>query len=251
MEKSKSVRYGIIDAARAVAVINMVAFHFVYDCFYFAGDSGSFISDPAAIVWERFICISFIVISGVSLNFTHRGYKRGLFVLICGGVVTAATYIFVPDLVIWFGVLSFFGCAMILTYALRGLLNKVNMWVGMAVSLILFVLCYGIPQGYIGIFSYPLIHLPEGIYELKWLAFLGFPHKGFFSADYFPILPWIFMFIFGYNLWRAVKRYGLDKHLVHNVPVLSFIGRHSLLIYMVHQPVLYGICWLVFTVFNH
>ena len=251
MEKNRAARYGIIDAARAAAVINMIAFHFVYDCFYFAGDWERFSFNPAAIVWERFICVSFIIISGISLNFTRRGYTRGLIVLLCGRAVTAVTYFFIPDQVIWFGVLSFFGCAMILTYALRGLLKKVNVWIGMGVSLILFILCYDIPQGYIGIFSYPLIRLPEGIYELKWLAFLGFPHKAFFSADYFPILPWIFLYIFGYILWRAVKSRGLDKRLVRSVPVLSFIGRHSLIIYMVHQPVLYGICWVIFTLLKH
>ena len=250
MKKNNSVRYGMIDAARAVAIINMIAFHFIYDCFSFAGDWVRFSSHPAAIIWERFICMSFIIISGISLNFTRRGYRRGLIVLLCGCAVTAVTYFFIPDQVIWFGVLSFLGCAMILTYALRALLNKVNMWVGTAVSLILFILCYDIPQGYIGIFSHPLIKLPEAIYELKWLAFLGFPHRSFFSADYFPILPWIFLYIFGYILWRAVKRYGLDKRLVRNVPVLSAIGRHSLLIYMVHQPVLYGVCWLIFKFIN-
>lgn len=246
MAKDLSARYGTIDAVRAFAVINMVIFHFLYDYFAMAGDIDAFVTDTAVVIWERFICITFILISGVSLNFTRSGYKRGLIVLLCGCIVTAVTYFFIPEQMIWFGALSFIGCAMILTYALRGLFSRINPWTGASVSLILFILFYHIPDGYIGLFSLRLVDLPSALYELGWLAWLGFPAKDFVSADYFPLLRWIFLYISGYFIWGGIKRAGLDAHLRKNVPVLGFIGRHSLLIYMIHQPVLYGICCLLF-----
>ena len=246
MAKDLSTRYGAIDTVRAIAIINMVVFHFLYDYFAMAGALGAFVFNTAVIIWERFICITFIVISGVSLNFTRNGYLRGLIVLLCGFAVTAVTYFFMPEQLILFGVLSFLGCAMILTYALRGLFLRINPWAGAAVSLVLFILFYHIPDVYIGLFSLRLVDLPPALYETGRLAWLGFPAKDFASADYFPLLRWIFLYISGYFLWGGIKRTGLDAYLRKSVPVLGFIGRHSLLIYMIHQPVLYGICCLFF-----
>ena len=244
-DRGEPSRYGAIDAGRALAVINMVVFHFLYDYYYFIGELEGFVFAPAVIFWERCICFAFIIISGISLNFTRRGYKRGIFTLACGAMISAITYFFIPDQFIRFGVLSFLGCAMIITYALRGLLNRINIPAGMAASLILFILCFGIPEGYIGLFTRPILALPKPIYELGRLSFLGFPSSDYFSADYFPILPWIFLYFFGYLLWRAVKSLKLDRRLISGVPALGFIGRHSLIIYMLHQPVLYGICLMV------
>ena len=61
--------------------------------------------------------------------------------------------------------------------------------------------------------------------------------------DYFPILPWIFLFIAGYFLNRILKARGWDEKFFArgNVPVLNWLGRHTLPIYLIHQPVLYGL----------
>ena len=250
MTEAKGRRYGIIDAARAVAIINMTAYHLCYDIFVVFGIWTGFYRSVPVMIWERFICCSFIMISGISLNFTRRGYFRGITVSLCGLAISLVMLIFMPEEMIWCGILSFLGAAMLITYALRGVLNKVPAAPGAGISLLLFVLCYGIPSGYIGILTYPLIKLPAAIYNLKWLAFLGFPSNDFYSSDYFPLLPWIFLFIFGYLLWRVIKSKGLDRFLYKEIPVLGFIGRHSLFIYMVHQPVLYGICYIVFLLIN-
>ena len=249
MDRSVDNRYGVIDAVRAAAVINMTVFHLCYDIFAVFGLWEDFPLSLPVRIWERLICITFIVISGISLNFTRRGYFRGIVVFLCGIAISAVMLIFMPDETIWFGVLSFLGVAMIVTFAARKLLCRIPAAIGAAVSLALFMLGYGIPVGYIGIFSYPLFGLPEALYSVRWLAFLGFPSKDFYSSDYFPVLPWIFLYVFGFMLWRMIKDRGLDKYLYKNVPVLGFIGRHSLIIYMAHQPVLYGICYVFFYFF--
>lgn len=247
-ESSNANRYSLIDAFRAVAVINMVAYHLCYDIFCVFGVWPDFYLSTPVIVWERFICCSFIIISGVSLNFSRHGYRRGVIVNLCGFAVTAVTVPVMPEQAIWFGILNFLGCAMLIAFALRHELSRMSPIVGMVLFLVLFMLCYGIPDGHIGLFSYPLIRLPEALYRYRWLAFLGFPPKNFYSADYFPLLQWIFLYLFGFELWRFILEKGWEKYFRKMIPVLDFIGRYSLVIYMAHQPVLYGICWIIFSI---
>lgn len=241
----KQRRYSLIDAMRAVAVINMILYHLYYDILYFFTDWMTVNATTPLPVWERMICSAFILISGVSLNFSRRGYRRGIILGLCALALTLVTYLFTPDLIIWFGILHFLCVAILLTTALRPLLDKLDPLAGMILSFVLFMLCYGIPSGYIGIFSFPLVSLPEALYRYKWLSVVGFLSKDFYSADYFPVLQWIFLYHFGYHLWRFIKEKQLDRLFYRRIPVLDLIGRHSLLIYMAHQPILYGACYLI------
>lgn len=243
---TEKTRYSLLDAVRAVAVINMVAYHLCYNIFCVFGVWADFYHALPVIIWERFICCTFIIVSGMSMNFSRHGWRRGVIVNLCGFLVTAVTVLLMPDQQIWFGVLNFLGCAMLITFALRAELSRLKPLIGMIVFFIFFMLCYGIPCGFIGLFSYPLITLPEALYEYRRLAFLGFPPDGFYSADYFPLLQWIFLYLFGYELWRFIAQKGLDRFFCTKIPVLDFIGRHSLIIYLAHQPLLYGVCWLIF-----
>jgi uncharacterized membrane protein len=78
----------------------------------------------------------------------------------------------------------------------------------------------------------------------------GFKYDGFFSADYFPILPWIFVFLLGTWAGKYVAEYRLpDRFYTLSVPVLPAIGRKAFIIYLVHQPVLYGLVLLVQVLF--
>lgn len=247
-ENNAPVRYSLIDAVRAVALLNMIAFHLCYNIFVVFGLWPRFYLATPVVIWERFICCTFIIVSGMSLNFSRHGWRRGIIVNLCGFAVTAVTVLFMPDQAIWFGVLNFLGCAMLITFALRRELSRMRPAVGVIVFFILFMLCYGLPRGFIGLFGYPLYYLPETLYQYRWFAFLGFPPSDFISADYFPLLQWIFLYLFGYQLWRLIAARGYDRFFCRRVPVLDPIGRHSLLIYMAHQPVLYGLCCLIFTI---
>ena len=247
MTAENKIRYSLIDALRGFAVINMIAFHLCYNIFCVFGVDTGFNTNIYAVIWERFICCAFIILSGVSMNFSRRGYLRGIVVSLCGVAVTAVTVWLIPEQAIWFGVLSLLGCAMIISFALRGVLDRLHPLAGVMLFFLLFMLCYGVPKGYIGVFSFPLLRLPEALYRYTWAAFLGFPPEGFLSADYFPLLPWLFLFITGYHLWRVIADHGWDRLFLKKLPFLDFIGRHSLLIYMEHQPVLYGICLLIFS----
>ena len=127
------VRYSLIDAIRAVAVVNMVAFHLCYNIFAVFGVWTDFPVSTPVVIWERFICCTVIIVSGVSLNFSKHGYRRGLIVSLCGIVVTLVTIRFMPEQTILYGVLTFLGAAMLLTFALRKALSRIPPIVGMIV----------------------------------------------------------------------------------------------------------------------
>ncbi len=245
-QKEDKQRYYLIDALRGFSVLNMVVFHFLYDIFEIYGLNSGWYFHPLSVVWERFICVSFIVISGVSFNFSRRAYRRGIIVNLCGFVVTAVTTLVMPQQAVWFGILNFIGCTMLICQALREYLERVQPFVGIALSLVIFALTYGIPQRYMGVFAFRLFELPDWLYGFKYAAFLGFPSADFVSTDFFPLIPWIFLFLAGYFFWRCVKKVKFDDVFRVRVPMLGFIGRYSLWIYLAHQPLLIGICMIIF-----
>lgn len=246
-QKDLSSRYNLIDALRGLAIINMIAYHLCYDIFeVFAVRPGWYMTTGATI-WERFICCTFILISGISMNFSHHPYRRGIIVNLCGFAITAITVIVMPSQAIWFGILNLIGCAMLITAALKPYFEKLPPIAGAAGSLLLFAVFYGVPQKFLGLFNLKLITLPEGLYQFRYLSFLGLKSADFYSSDYFPILPWLFLFFAGFFLWRVIERYHAADFFRPDIPVPGYVGRHSLLIYLLHQPILYGICRLIFT----
>ena len=245
-EAVKRERYRLIDSLRGFALLNMVAFHLCYDIFMIYGVDDNWALRPESVAWERFICVSFILISGISLNFSKHAYRRGLIVSGCGALITLVTAIAMPDEIILFGVLSCIGACMLIAQALRRLLEKCNPFAGAAAAFALFGFSYGLPDGFLGFFNTKLAVLPEELYRFRPLAFFGFPDADFYSSDYFPLFPWIFLFVCGFFLWRALTELNLDRLFVRGVPVLDYLGKYSLWIYMIHQPVLMGVCVLIF-----
>ena len=118
----------------------------------------------------------------------------------------------------------------------------------MAVCFLLFVLLRNCPKGSLGFEGLVITELPRWLYRNNLTAYLGFPQPGFFSTDYFSVLPWIFLFLTGFFLQRFLSERNLNEKLFAkgNVPVLNWIGRHSLIVYLLHQPILYGLGMLIF-----
>lgn len=107
---------------------------------------------------------------------------------------------------------------------------------------------YHISDGMIGIGSLSA-ELPSFLYEIKPLVILGFPFEGFSSSDYFPILPWFFLYLCGYYLYELLKeRRVFQKAAVIRLPFFSWLGKKSIWIYLIHQPVNMLICILLFDV---
>lgn len=233
-------RYHLIDALRGFALLNMVLFHLLYDVFMIFSLNPSWAFHPLIRAWERFICCSFILISGVAINFSKNSFKRGIIINAVGFIITAVTVLIMPNQAIWFGILNFLGCAMMMFHPLKAYIEKIPPLVGTVFSLVIFLFLYGLPKGFVGFCNIRILELPDALYQHKWLAFLGFPSADFFSTDYFPILPWIFLFTTGYFAWRLIENMNWSKIFRFKIPVLGFIGKKSIIIYVVHQPVIMG-----------
>lgn len=80
-------------------------------------------------------------------------------------------------------------------------------------------------------------------YVIDWIAtYIGVTARDFYSSDYFSILPWLFLFMTGYFLYRIVEKNNLLKYLEGSISTaLEWLGRHSLILYMEHQPIIYGV----------
>ena len=141
-----------------------------------------------------------------------------------------------------FGVLTFLGSAMLLMIPLDKILKNVDNFVGLLVSGVVFSLFWGINEGTV---VYGNIELPRQLYSGGIMTYLGFMSSDFYSADYFSLLPWIFMYICGYFLSPVVLSFG-EKALGIKAEPPTFMGRHSLIIYLLHQPLVYGILYLIF-----
>ncbi len=157
-------------------------------------------------------------------------------------VLTVATAVAMPEEVIWFGVLHLLGCAALLTCLLHPALEKLPPLAGVTGSAVLFTLLNQLPQGWLGFEGTHLAALPAAWYKPN-LFWLGLPDLTVFSSsDYFPLLPWVFLYWVGYFFarWfraRCTAQPGLPPKALRP---LCAVGSRTLLIYMLHQPVIYG-----------
>lgn len=237
-------RLWLLDVLRGAALVNMLAYHALYDWVYVFGHTGGWydITAPGCHLWQQYICWSFILLSGYSFTLARRPLKNGLLVAGCAVVLTVATVVFLPSESIWFGVLHLNAAAVLLTCLVGPLLQKCPAGWGLAVCAVLFALTNQLPSGYLGFEQFRLCALPAAWYQAN-LFWLGLPDLArFSSADYFPLIPWLFLFwcgLFLARLWRPQK--GQAPVVLRP---LACVGRHTLLVYMLHQPVIYGALWV-------
>lgn len=231
------MRYRILDSLRGAALVSMAAYHAVWDAAFFRGAEIKWFGGPAGRAWQLSICCSFILLSGFCCCMGRRPLRRGLTVFACGALVTAATWFF-PDVRIVCGVLTLLGSCMLLSAPLKGAVQKCPPWPSAAVCAALFLAFYNAPRGFLGFGTFRL-ELPAFLYNNA-MIFVGFPSAEFTSADYFPLLPWAFLFFAGAFLFRAALALGFNEKTAERlcVPPLEFLGRHSLAVYLLHQPVL-------------
>lgn len=223
-------RFPVLDAWRSVAVALMLAYHFLYDLAIFGVLPWDSLFCTPLNVLERFICSSFILLAGASARFSRNNLRRGLIVLVSGAVVEAGAA--VAGQTIRFGVLMLLGCGMVLYHFTGGFLEKLPRW--------------GLSAGCGALFFLSWRWTRSVSVPVPWLYPIGLTSPGFHSADYFPLLPWLFLFLIGtaFGGWCLDHP---DSHLL-TAPLpkpLTYLGRHSLLIYLLHQPVLYGITYLI------
>ena len=245
----ESKRYAILDSFRGLVLISMIAYHTVWDMVYIFGEKWGWYKSDLAYLWQQSICWSFILLSGFCWSFGKVKWKRGLTVFIAGLVISVVTMLVMPQNRILFGVLTLLGSCMLLMIPLERALKHVKPEIGLVISFVIFLFVRHINDGYLGFGEWKLVKLPEALYSNLFMTYLGFTEASFFSTDYFSLLPWCFLFITGYFLYQVFAERQLLQHLHKGKnQVLERLGKHSLVVYMLHQPLVYGVLNLVYMI---
>ena len=249
-EKSKpkgKPRIHLLDEIRGFCVFCMVFYHAFYTIgIFFNWSWGMWLLNfftPA----EPFFAGAFIFISGISSNLSHSNIERGAKLFFISYIVTFVSFIAVGNsAVIRFGILHMLSVCMMLYGLISRITKVIPVWIGLPVNIILFILTYTVSEGFISVPFLWQMKLPLEWYQTDFLYPLGFIRNGFSSGDFFPLLPWMFLFFAGGYFGRLAVQKKLPKFTYKShIKLLAFVGRHSLFIYILHQPVIFGICTLV------
>ena len=222
-----------LDALRGLALLGMIGIHLVYDLVDLFG-VWNWDQPQWYLLFKNNYGALFLLISGISVTLGRHPVKRGLQVFLCGFLCTAATvgmYLLGAagkDIIIYYGVLHCLGTCMLLWPLFRRGSN------GLLAFLALGMIALGLWLRTRG-FSFP------------WLTVLGFCPYGFASSDFFPLFPNLGYFLLGAVLGR--KLYGQKESRFPKeappLPFLQWCGRHSLTIYLLHQPILAAVVALI------
>ena len=235
-----------IDAVRGIAVVLMAFFHLMWDLQFFGISNINVFSPP----WQGFaraIGSAFILLMGVSLtldaerNNTNtralfiRHLKRGLTILGFGLVISLATYVILGSQFVRFGILHHAGVAIILAFFFVRAPSSVN-WV---VGLLVITLGFFVPQ------------VVTTTTTMPWLLPLGIVPEGMTMVDYYPLIPWFGVALMGICAGQWLYPKGQRQYRLPNLGsllparLLSWVGRHSLAVYLLHQPVLIAVVFVI------
>jgi len=239
-------RVGMLDEVRGITYILMIIYHLYYDlAFVYAMQ----LPDMVHVIFRIVQPLSniFLFVAGASSVYSSNNFRRGAKYFFLAMILTFVTATAMPSEAIIFGVLHFLGIAAMIYGFIGKYTEVIPSAIGVIGFLLLFVLTYNLPRGYLGtegIFSMPL---PGQLYSHYWLFPLGFPAPDFVSSDYFPLLPYLFIFLAGASFGVYLKSGRAPKGLYKNrFSGLAFLGRHGLWIYLLHQPVIILVLEVIF-----
>lgn len=234
------MRYHILDNIRGINLVSMIVYHLIWDIVYLFDRQLGWYESRGGYIWQQSICWTFILLSGFCWSMGKNRFKRGLEISLAGLGISVVTIVFMPENRIVFGILTLMGSCTLLLIPLEHLLKRINTFLGMLLSMTLFILLKPINDGYIGIGIHRLIELPQSLFRGNFMTYIGFMKPDFYSTDYFPLIPWFFLFLVGYFLYQLVNEKDYLQVLQgKEYKPLAFIGRHSLMIYLIHQPLIY------------
>ena len=249
-------RIHLLDEIRGLAVFCMIFYHAFYILDTSFGISGAKeLFDFFLPVQPMFAGI-FILICGISCTLSRSNLKRGLILLGIAVGMTFVTAFVMPKMgfvecEIYFGILHFLSISILIYVLLSKIISKTSLFTGILVCAVLYAFTSRIGEGalaYGNLFSFKL---PEKLYETNLLVPLGIYNSDFFSADYFPLFPDIFIFFAGVFAGKHFIAKGYPDWCYENkLPFFSFLGRNALVIYVVHMPVIYGAMYGLDLIFN-
>ena len=255
--KKNSNRLYTLDLIRSLAVLGMILIHLNFDFLMILSYVPEYTRTTGYEVFCQLVRITFIFLSGYCSLLGKKTLKRGLIVSGAGLAITLGTAIFRVDPPIVFGVLTLIGACMLISILFKKIITEKNAFVFFPLFLVLFLFFLHIHDGYCGFVWHRFFLYPRELYSVTnpvltyILAFLGLPGRYFASSDYFPLVPWFFLFMSGFSFYRLFGEKLKDKKFMKiNIVPLTFIGRYSLIIYLAHQPLLLGAVYLVYLIMN-
>ena len=248
MNDIKKNRVYLIDEIRGFGILYVVMYHLLFDLYAIFGVNMPWFTSSWMEQIRLLVVSLLIIIAGMSCHFTRSNARRGIKTLVFAMGLTLVTWVATPDFTVVFGILHFFGVAMVL-YALIGKwVEKIPKLWGTLLFGLLFYVTYNTSGGTMG---FPILdltwYIPDFLHNKLVLFPLGFHVDGVLSGDYYPLLPWFFMFLAG-SLWgKDIKEgKGLKVYYKEHLPLLGTIGKHTMIIYLVHQPIIFGALSLFF-----
>lgn len=229
-------RIPLLDLARTLALIGMAAFHFSYDLLMFSLIPYEYALTPTFYFHARIVAGTFLLLSGLGLWLAHgQGIRWPAFWRRFGKIagaallVSIATRIAMPEFYVYFGILH--------AIALYSLLGLVVLRLPAVITAALAAL-----------FIYGSYHWHTEALNAPLLRFIGLAVDPATTMDFEPIFPWFGAVLAGIALGKIGSQTGLWAALTGKpsgkwVQILSWPGQHSLLIYLVHQPILLGLVW--------
>ncbi len=242
MEKKPIKRFWEIDFLRGIAIVLMIIFHAIYDINYF-GRYGFNLHSGLGLYLARAASVTFILLVGISLTLSYsrakkmqktnnlfsKYLKRGLKIFSWGLIITLITWIFLRGCFVKFGILHFIGLSIILAYPFLKL-RYFNLTAG-----IIFI-CIG-------------NYFKNMTFDFSWLMWMGLLPQHMCTVDYFTIFPWFGLILIGIFLGNSFYSSYIRKFKIPDISNKYFIklfcvlGRNSLLIYLIHQPILIAILY--------
>ena len=231
-------RFAFVDGVRGIAILLMFIYHFTWDLSYFGFSQVNLFSDPFWLVFARVIVSMFLFVSGFAFALAEqRGtspsarIRRLALVGVCAGLVSLSTYIIDARSFIFFGILHHIFLASLVLLLLRSLPSPLLALAGLACIVA------------------PYLVAPVAFANF-WLLWVGLSPYPVISVDYVPALPWLAVPLLGLIAGRWAVGAEKIPALFHWRPAgpvgktVRLLGRRSLLIYMIHQPILFGGLWL-------
>lgn len=240
-----SGRIGVFDVVRGLSVVSMVLFHLCYDLRFLAGISLPWFAPPLQDAWRASISWTFLFVAGCMCALSRSNLRRGLQYAGVACAIWAATSLAAVDTPISFGIVYCMAACTLVAWAL-GAVGVLPRGPAAAVALVAaFLALLPLPDGTVGIGA-ASVEVPRALYDAGWLSWLGLPGPAFSSGDYYPLLPYLTLYLAGAALGRTWAERGYPAWACDaRAGALSFVGKHALAVYVIHQPVLLALCGLV------
>jgi uncharacterized membrane protein len=232
---TETARIPALDIARTAALGAMVVYHFTFDLAMFGFVRPDLPVSGFWALFARATAGSFLFLAGVSLWLAHgQGirwhafWRRFAVIAAAATLVSGATYVAMPGVFVFFGILHSIALSTLVALAFLRLPASVTL----AAAIAVFATSYA--------YQHPA-------FDTRWLAWIGFAHKPPPAIDFEPLFPWLAPCLAGLALARWADRAGLLVRLRRPATarerLLSWPGQHSLAIYLIHQPILIGLVW--------